>query len=46
MTLSDIIEEKGWDDETVVQLLFEFIAEQGLMTELEVFLEKRAEQDV
>lgn len=42
---SEVIRERGWDDESQRHLLRDFITEQGLETKLGDYLRKRAEQE-
>ncbi len=43
--ITGILDEAGWDDESVVTLLYRFIASQGLVNKLRTFLKDAASDD-
>ena len=45
MTIEDIIEAQGWDDESVKELLFRYIEKQDSLLALRDFLEQAAAEE-
>ncbi len=45
MSIQEIIESQGWTDETMVELLFSYIENQGSMDALRDFLAARAYEE-
>lgn len=45
MDIDEIIEQQGWDDNSVKELLFRYVGQQGSMDALRDFLAQVAEEE-